>query len=104
MAGRELINAKGNVVSDDRVEVFRTGLRGEVIRPGDAAYESARRIWNATIDKRPGIIARCLGVADVIDAVKLRARTSLWLPFAAVATTSAAGPSATAGWSSTCPA
>ena len=69
MAGCELINAEGNVVSDDRVEAFRTGLRGEVIRPGDPAYDEARRIWNATIDKHPGIIARCSGVADVVDAV-----------------------------------
>ena len=69
MAGRELINAKGNVVSDDRVEVFRTGFRGEVIRPGDPAYDTARRIWNVSIDKRPGIIARCSNVADVVDAV-----------------------------------
>ena len=64
MAGGELINAEGNVVSDDRVEAFRTGLRGEVILPGDPAYDEARRIWNATIDKHPGIIARCSGVAD----------------------------------------
>lgn len=69
MSGRELINAEGNVVSDDRVEAFRTGLRGEVILPGDPAYDEARRIWNATIDKHPGIIARCSGVADVVDAV-----------------------------------
>ena len=69
MAGRELINAKGNVVSDDRVEAFRRGLKGEVIRPGDPAYDTARRIWNAIIDKHPGIIARCSGVADVVDAV-----------------------------------
>ena len=69
MAGRQLINAKGNVVSNDRVEVFRTGFRGEVIRPGDPAYDTARRIWNAIIDKHPGIIARCSGVADVVAAL-----------------------------------
>jgi hypothetical protein len=77
MAGRELINAKGNVVSDDRVEVFRTGLQGEVIRPGDLAYDKARRIWNAIIDKRPGIIARCSGVADVVDAVNFARENEL---------------------------
>lgn len=77
MAGGELINAEGNVVSDDRVEAFRTGLRGEVIRPGDPAYDEARRIWNATIDKHPGIIARCSGVADVVDAVNFARENEL---------------------------
>ena len=77
MAGRELINAKGNVVSDDRVEVFRTGLQGEVIRPGDPAYDKARRIWNAIIDKHPGMIARCSGVADVVDAVNFARENEL---------------------------
>jgi len=77
MAGRELINAKGNVVSDDRVEAFRTGFRGEVIRPGDPAYDTARRIWNASVDKHPGIIARCSGVADVVDAVNFARENDL---------------------------
>ena len=77
MAGCELINAKCNVVSDDRVEVFRTGFRGEVIRPGDPAYDKARRIWNAIIDKHPGIIARCTGVADVVHAVSFARENEL---------------------------
>jgi FAD/FMN-containing dehydrogenase len=77
MGGRELINAKGNVVSDDRVEVLRTGLHGEVIRPGDPAYDKARRIWNAIIDKHPGIIARCTGVADVVHAVSFARENEL---------------------------
>ena len=38
-------------------------------RPADAEYDIARRIWNASIDKRPGLIARCCGLADVIAAV-----------------------------------
>src|SRR5512132_2717608 len=77
MASRELINAKGNVVSDDRVEVFRTGFRGEVIRPGDPAYDTARRIWNASVDRHPGMIARCSGVADVVDAVNFARENEL---------------------------
>lgn len=36
----------------------------------DAGYDEARRIWNASIDKRPAMIARCSGVADVVDAVR----------------------------------
>lgn len=65
----ELINTKGSVVKHDFIKSFKTSFRGEVITPGDAGYEKARKIWNASIDRRPGIIARCLGVADVVAAV-----------------------------------
>jgi FAD/FMN-containing dehydrogenase len=49
---------------------LRAGLRGDVILPGDADYESARLVWNGMIDKRPGLIARCAGPADVLAAVR----------------------------------
>src|SRR5215218_8204340 len=48
---------------------FGSGLRGELLRPGIAGYEEARLLWNGLIDKRPALIARCAGVADVIDSV-----------------------------------
>jgi len=51
------------------VETFKTSLRGELLRPGDIDYDEARKVWNGMIDKRPGLIARCSGVADVISAV-----------------------------------
>lgn len=44
-------------------------LRGDVIQPGDASYEQARRVYNGMIDKQPALIARCVDVADVISAV-----------------------------------
>ena len=50
-------------------EQFRTGLRGELIEPNDGKYESARKVYNGMIDKRPRLIARCADVADVIAAV-----------------------------------
>jgi hypothetical protein len=37
---------------------LRDGFRGELLQPGDDGYETARRIWNGAIDKRPGLIAR----------------------------------------------
>jgi FAD binding domain/Berberine and berberine like len=77
MAGRELINSKGEVVSENRIEEFRVGLRGEVIRPGELAYDTARRIWNASVDRHPGIIARCSGVADVVDALDFARESEL---------------------------
>ena len=48
---------------------FRAALRGSVLLPADAGYDEARHIWNAMIDKRPALIARCAGAADVIAAV-----------------------------------
>jgi FAD/FMN-containing dehydrogenase len=48
---------------------LKNGFKGELILPGDAAYESARKIWNAMIDKRPGVIARCAGTPDIVRAV-----------------------------------
>ena len=53
------------------VEAFAAALRGELLRPGDDDYEQARKVWNGNIDRRPAFIARCTGVADVIEAVNL---------------------------------
>lgn len=44
-------------------------LRGSVLLPGSADYDGARRIWNGMIDRRPALIARCAGTADVVRAV-----------------------------------
>ena len=53
----------------DMINIFKTSLRGELIQPGDAGYDAARRIHNGMIDKRPRLIAQCVDVADVITAV-----------------------------------
>jgi len=44
-------------------------VQGEVLRPSDEGYEEARKVWNGMVDKRPALIARCTGLADVIAAV-----------------------------------
>jgi FAD/FMN-containing dehydrogenase len=59
------------------VERFGSGLRGGLLRPGDSAYEEARKIWNGLIDKRPALIARCAGVGDVIDSVNFARENDL---------------------------
>lgn len=48
---------------------FRTSMRGEVLEPSDAGYHEARKLYNAMIDKKPALIARCVDVADVITSV-----------------------------------
>src|SRR5215218_6526201 len=50
---------------------LEAAFQGQQFRPGDEGYDGARSIYNAMIDKRPALIARCAGVADVIDAVNL---------------------------------
>lgn len=50
---------------------FRTDLRGELLRPRDTGYDGARSIWNGMIDRRPALIARCAGAADVLRCVIL---------------------------------
>src|ERR687884_214363 len=74
---RELTNTKGVAVGRDGIERFQTAFRGEVIQPDDFRYETARKIWNASIDKYPGLIARCSGVADVIAAVNFARENEL---------------------------
>jgi FAD/FMN-containing dehydrogenase len=51
------------------LETFADGLGGELILPDHAEYDSARRIWNGLIDKRPAMIVRCADAADVAAAV-----------------------------------
>src|SRR3990170_3508097 len=55
----------------DRLEEFRTTIRGRVIAPEDAGYDDARAVHNAIYDRRPGLIVECSGTADVVDAVAL---------------------------------
>ena len=49
------------------------GFAGQLIRPPDAGYDEHRKVWNGSIDRRPALIARCTGVADVSAAVQVRA-------------------------------
>jgi FAD/FMN-containing dehydrogenase len=46
------------------------GFLGAVLEPGDNGYEGAREIWNGDIQRRPAVIARCEGTADVLAAVR----------------------------------
>lgn len=62
----------------EALAALKSGFFGELITPGHAGYDAARAVWNARIDRRPALIARCTGVADVIAAVRwARARGQL---------------------------
>src|SRR5215472_5602827 len=57
-------------IAASAVEALASGLRGHVLNPTAEEYDKARAIWNAMIDRRPGLIVRCRGVADVMEAVR----------------------------------
>jgi FAD/FMN-containing dehydrogenase len=57
-------------VGDGLVRSLDGGLEGRVLVPGDTGYDEARRVWNAIVDRRPRLIARCAGTGDVRAAVR----------------------------------
>jgi FAD/FMN-containing dehydrogenase len=67
----------GATIPEAAVEEFMSRLRGELIRPTDAAYEAAHRVYNGMIDRHPALIARCANAADVITAVNFARDQSL---------------------------
>jgi len=64
----------GTPLEEAVVQEFAANLRGELIRPEDQGYDSTRAVFNGMIDKRPAMIVRCAGTADVILGVNF-ART-----------------------------
>ena len=59
------------VQQSETIDALAKSFGGQLLQPGDAGYDEARRVHNGLIDKHPAVIARCSGTADVADAVKL---------------------------------
>ena len=59
------------------IEDLRAGLRGELISADQSAYDGARRLWNPSFDRKPALIVRCVGAADVRRAVSFTAAHGL---------------------------
>jgi len=78
-----------------KIEALRSSFRGEVLLPGEEAYERARKIWNATIDKHPAMILRCSTTSDVVHAVNFAGTAGTCSPSVVADTTSPATPCAT---------
>jgi FAD binding domain-containing protein/berberine-like enzyme len=77
MSGTELVNTSGTLINEDIIGAFREEFSGPLIRPNDPGYHAARSVWNASVDKRPGLIARCKGLADVVAAVNFARENEL---------------------------
>jgi FAD/FMN-containing dehydrogenase len=58
------------ILESATVESFAGGLRGRLLQPGAEGYDNSRKVWNGMIDRRPALIARCAGPADVMAAVR----------------------------------
>ncbi len=62
-----------------RVDELRAALRGPLLLAGDAGYEESRTIWNAMIDRRPALVARCIGVSDILAGVRFARESGIAL-------------------------
>src|SRR4249920_3772004 len=58
------------VIAEEPLEELRLGFSGPLLQVGDDGYDAARQVHNGLIDRRPALIARCRGTADVADAVR----------------------------------
>jgi FAD binding domain/Berberine and berberine like len=63
--------AEGLTLDERALAELQAGFRGEIVGRGYATYDEHRKVWNGSIDRRPALILRCAGVADVIASVKL---------------------------------
>jgi FAD/FMN-containing dehydrogenase len=62
-------SAGGNWPSEDAVNAFTSGIRGQVFRPGDSGYSDAIHVYNGMVQRTPAVVVRVSGVADVIATV-----------------------------------
>lgn len=74
-----MVEAEQIPLDEADVQRFERRLRGALVRPTDSGYDEARAIFNAMIDRRPALIVRCSGVADVIEAVNFARHNGLEL-------------------------
>jgi hypothetical protein len=58
-----------NTIAPDIISAFRLELKGQLILPSDTVYNDTRKVYNGMIDKRPGLFAMCVDIADVMASV-----------------------------------
>jgi FAD/FMN-containing dehydrogenase len=67
------------MLNSAKITEFSATLRGRIVQPGDTDYDASRRVYNAMIDRHPGLIVYCRDVADVIHGVNFAREQSLLL-------------------------
>src|SRR6185437_8052270 len=75
----DIVTLNGNqaALGAPQIAALRSGLRGAVLLSGDEGYETARRVWNGNVDRRPAAIVRCMNASDVQRAVDFARERSL---------------------------
>jgi len=63
----------------DTLDSLKRRILGRILLPGDAGYDESRTVWNAMIDRKPAVVVRCLGTADVIAGVEFAREHNLLL-------------------------
>ncbi len=63
-----------STIDGELLEALTATFSGTVLQPGDDGYDEARSVHNGLIDRRPALIARCHGTADIADAIATRPR------------------------------
>src|SRR2546421_13104330 len=86
----------GRTLEGSAVAGLAAGFAGQLIQPGDPDYDQARAVFNGMIDRRPALIARCTGDADVVAAVRFARAQELLVAVRAGGTPFPATASATA--------
>src|SRR3989441_7895826 len=79
------------------IEAFQGSLRGSLVRAGDPTYEDSRKLWNGMIDRKPALVVRPTGTADVVECVNFARGRGLLLSIKAGGTNIAGTPVAGGG-------
>ena len=66
-----------NNIEQSKIEEFKSSFRGSVLSAGTHGYDQARKIWNGMFDRKPALIACCVGNSDVIKSVKFAQENDL---------------------------
>src|SRR5262245_50847927 len=64
------LNGGNATIAPEALIALRAVLGGQALLPDDPGYDQARTVWNATVDKHPGLVVRCAGPSDVIQATR----------------------------------
>src|SRR4029453_5115867 len=70
MSSLRMTNVTTGVLGEATIRELENRLTGSVVGPGDPSYETARRVWNQTLDKRPALVVRAASTDDVVRTVR----------------------------------